>query len=74
MADYKAGNLTLELFGIDRSAEKTITNVVNKLNLLQRSLNVFQKVSATAVGKPANRECPDGPAPAVENPQIQATL
>jgi hypothetical protein len=51
MADYKAGNLTLELFGIDRSAEKTITNVVNKLNLLQRSLNVFQKVSATAVGK-----------------------
>ncbi|MBP3573868.1 MAG: hypothetical protein J6J71_04600 [Prevotella sp.] len=51
MADYKAGNLTLELFGIDRSAEKTITNVVNKLNLLQRSLNVFQKVNATAVGK-----------------------
>lgn len=51
MADYKAGNLTLELFGIDRSADKTITNVVNKLNLLQRSLNVFQKVNATAVGK-----------------------
>ena len=51
MADYKAGNLTLEFFGIDRSAEKTITNVVNKLNLLQRSLNVFQNVNATAVGK-----------------------
>lgn len=51
MADYKAGNLTLEFFGIDRSTEKTITNVVNKLNLLQRSLNVFQKVNATAVGK-----------------------
>lgn len=46
---YSVGNLYLALTGIDRSASKSIDNVIKKLNQLNSALSVFSKVNLTGI-------------------------
>ena len=48
---YKAGSLTIELFGIDNNATMSIQNTIKSLSALSRAIDKINKTDFLTAGK-----------------------